>query len=205
MNQEDPEFQATFKKISKSISSKFRFGYYEKEDIEQEVYILCVNALERYDSSQPLENFLWTHVKNRLCNLKRNKYERKETPCLKCPLYDKLRQVNDSQCQKFEDKCDCDLYKKWVYRNNAKKALSGASSSKETSIIQANDVRKELNNHEHAEMEEIFNIIDRELPAELRQDYVKYKYGVRLKKATVAALLETLRSILERNGIHNVY
>lgn len=35
-----------------------------------------LEAMPRYDSSRPLENFLYTHISNRLKNLKRDKYFR---------------------------------------------------------------------------------------------------------------------------------
>lgn len=200
MNQNDQLFQETARKIAKSVSSKFKFGSYEREDIEQEVYILCVNGLERYNEKQPLENFLWTHVKNRLCNLKRNKYERKESPCLKCPLYDKLKQVNESQCKRFEDKSDCDLYQNWIYRNEAKKTLASAAMPGAEAL---SNYSQDMSNT-RIETKEMMDIIDRDLPAEYRATYIKYKYGAKLKDEETKQLLGVLRAILEKRGIFDV-
>jgi len=53
------------------------FAYYTNEDISQEVWSMCLDALDRYDRSVgPLENYLVKHVSNRLKNLKRDKYFR---------------------------------------------------------------------------------------------------------------------------------
>jgi hypothetical protein len=37
-----------------------------------------MDAMDRYDESRPLENFLAVHVKNRLNNFKRDKYYRQQ-------------------------------------------------------------------------------------------------------------------------------
>ena len=69
--------QQVIETINKVISRyiyKFRFGYYESEDIRQEAFIIAMEALERYDEKRPLENFLAVHVKNRLSNFKRDKF-----------------------------------------------------------------------------------------------------------------------------------
>lgn len=49
---------------------KYKFSYYTEEDIEQECFILAVDALDRYESG-PLENFLAAHIRNRLLNARR--------------------------------------------------------------------------------------------------------------------------------------
>ena len=63
-------------RICDRYAYKFKFGYYEPDDIRQEAFIIAVEALERYDESRPLENFLAVHVKNRLNNFKRDRYYR---------------------------------------------------------------------------------------------------------------------------------
>lgn len=62
--------------VSKRMKNKFSFKYYEPDDIEQEAFILCVDALDRYDGKRPLENFLHRHLNNRLFNLRRNMQKR---------------------------------------------------------------------------------------------------------------------------------
>jgi len=50
----------------------------DEEDIEQEAFIIGMDALERYDGVRPLENFLSVHIKNRLKNFKRDNYYRQD-------------------------------------------------------------------------------------------------------------------------------
>jgi hypothetical protein len=64
-------------RLAKSRSANGAFAYYENCDVSQEVWCLCLEALDRYDSQiGPVENFLVKHVTNRLKNLKRDKYFR---------------------------------------------------------------------------------------------------------------------------------
>lgn len=73
-------------KIAKNRRNQ-KFAYYEGVDIEQEVWVLCLQALESYDSDKAskgnvlekqIEHFLNHHVANRLKNLMRDKYFRPE-------------------------------------------------------------------------------------------------------------------------------
>jgi len=63
-------------KVVERQAAKFRFGYYEAEDMKQEAFIIAMDALDRYDSNRPLENFLAVHVNNRLKNFKRDHFYR---------------------------------------------------------------------------------------------------------------------------------
>lgn len=56
------------------ISPKYTFKGYEVEDIKQEAFMICMDALDRYDTSRPLENFLSVHLSNRLKNFVRDNY-----------------------------------------------------------------------------------------------------------------------------------
>ena len=67
----------TTNKVINRYAHKFRFGYYDADDIKQEAFIIAMEALDRYDNDRPLENFLAVHVKNRLSNFKRDKFFRR--------------------------------------------------------------------------------------------------------------------------------
>lgn len=56
------------------LSAKYTFHGYELDDIKQEAFIICMDALERYDENRPLENFLSVHLSNRLKNFIRDNY-----------------------------------------------------------------------------------------------------------------------------------
>lgn len=56
------------------ISPKYTFNGYDVNDIKQEAFIMCIEALDRYDSKRPLENFLSVHLSNRLKNFVRDNF-----------------------------------------------------------------------------------------------------------------------------------
>ena len=49
-------------KVCKKLAPKYVFASYEVEDIEQEAFMMGVEALNRYDSDKPLENFIYAHI-----------------------------------------------------------------------------------------------------------------------------------------------
>lgn len=74
----EQEFISIVQKIAKKLSSRYVFASYEAADIEQEAFIIAMEAMSRYDTSKPLENFLYVHINNRLKNFKRDNYYRFE-------------------------------------------------------------------------------------------------------------------------------
>lgn len=60
------------------ISARYTFHGYELDDIKQEAFIICMDAMDRYDPSRPLENFLSVHLSNRLKNFVRDNYYTKD-------------------------------------------------------------------------------------------------------------------------------
>ena len=70
------EVTETIERVASRYAYKFQFAYYTPEDIKQEAFLIAMEALDRYDSSRPLENFLAVHIKNRLNNFKRDKFYR---------------------------------------------------------------------------------------------------------------------------------
>lgn len=67
---------ATIIKIAKRLAPKYVFSGYDVEDIEQEAFLIGIKGLEKYDPSRPLENFMYTHINNRLKTFKRDNYYR---------------------------------------------------------------------------------------------------------------------------------
>lgn len=61
-------------KVVKRIAPKYTFYGYTVEDISQESFIICMEALPRYDAARPLENFLSVHLSNRLKNFVRDNH-----------------------------------------------------------------------------------------------------------------------------------
>lgn len=60
------------------IAPKYTFNTYDIDDIKQESFIICMDALQRYDQKRPLENFLSVHLSNRLKNFVRDNFYTKD-------------------------------------------------------------------------------------------------------------------------------
>ncbi len=61
-------------KVINKTAAKYTFYGYTIDDIKQESFILCIEALQRYDEKRPLENFLSSNLSNRLKNFVRDNY-----------------------------------------------------------------------------------------------------------------------------------
>lgn len=178
-NLTEQEILKTIEKVIRKVAAKFRFGYHDIEDMKQHARIFALDGLKRYDNTRPLENFLWTHVRNRLFNFKRDNYERPDRPCFSCEYYNEdLR----CECEIFDDKSECLAYHCWYTRNSAKKNL--------IKPIELNHVNDEHEYHmyilddviDNVILNEIKEYLDKSIPVTLRADYVKLKYGIRLPK-----------------------
>jgi DNA-directed RNA polymerase specialized sigma24 family protein len=88
------------------ISPKYIFNGYEVDDIKQEAFIICMDALERYDETRPLENFLSVHLSNRLKNFVRDNFYTKNEEYKKKILSPKQLSYEDYIP---EDNCDSDV------------------------------------------------------------------------------------------------
>ena len=58
--------------VCNRISPRYTFYGYTVDDIKQEAFIICMEALNRYDEERPLENFLSVNLSNRLKNFVRD-------------------------------------------------------------------------------------------------------------------------------------
>ena len=66
----------TINKIARKLAPKYVFASYDVDDIQQEAFLMGIEALDRFDTNKPLENFLYTRINNRLKNFKRDNYYR---------------------------------------------------------------------------------------------------------------------------------
>ena len=61
-------------KVCNRIAPKYTFYGYTVDDMKQEAFIICIEALNRYDNDRPLENFLSVNLSNRLKNFVRDNH-----------------------------------------------------------------------------------------------------------------------------------
>jgi hypothetical protein len=187
----DEEFLAVLDKITKRLAHKFKFGYHSAEDMKQQAAIFALEGLKNYDYKRPLENFLWTHVRNRLFNYKRNNYQRPDKPCLTCPLYDPKYKVSHNQCSKFLDKNDCDLYASWSKRNESKKNIAKPCYFEDSSLLSSKSVNLDNN--------ELIVFLDKHIRSEYRDSYLKLKHNQKINKNDLNKLKNHITEIMEEH------
>lgn len=170
-------------KVANRLAGKFRFGYHTLDDMKQQAKLFALQGLENYDGVRPLENFLWTHVRNRLYNFKRNNFERPDKPCLTCPKY--LAKHDD--CAVFDDLLECDLYRGWITRNTSKRNLMQTMESTTSCVSTTPSM-------------ELFEFIDQNLSVEFREDWIRLVHNLKLTKNKKDRLItEMLRLFQEAN------
>ena len=196
----EEEVLAVMEKVAKRLAYKFRFGYHDIDDMKQQAYLEAIKGLVKYDEKRPLENFLWTHVRNRLFNLKRNKFERPDKPCLQCPL--NAYRAEDDKCLAYDCKPDCPIYSRWQARNNTKKNLMRPIEFSEVRDESEKNMSDVYNVENQVMVKEIMEIIDRELiNMELRKLWLKMREGVSIPKDKRTKVHEAIKNILKEYNI----
>lgn len=199
---DEADFLKALNNISRKLAYKFKFGYHDTDDMKQQITVFALEGLKNYDNKRPLENFLWTHVRNRLFNYKRDNYQRPSKPCLSCPLYDPGLKKSDSGCTQYANKNDCDLYSSWLKRNSTKKNLmhfthleNKENNNNDNLFISKNDSSIET----YIDKEFLLSI-ENLLTNEYREIYLKIKNGAKVPKSDISKLRNHIESLLkERN------
>lgn len=70
----EKEVFTQIEKVCDRIAPRYTFYGYAVNDIKQESFIICMEALSRYDNKRPLENFLSVNLSNRLKNFVRDNH-----------------------------------------------------------------------------------------------------------------------------------
>jgi hypothetical protein len=197
----EEEFLQVWNKISQKLGYKFKFGYHSHEDMKQQAAIFALEGLKNYDKTRPLENFLWTHVRNRLFNYKRDNYQRPDKPCLTCPFFVPNHPKHCSECSEFNNKNDCSLYEMWTKRNITKKNIM-----KPIDISNLNDNNKEIaidNISTIISQNEILNIIDKNISIKNRPTFLRIRGGSKVPKIEMNKLLKEIKQILKDHDINS--
>ena len=200
-NVNEEEFLKVLDNISKRLGHKFKFGYHSYEDMKQQAAIFALEGLEKYDNKRPLENFLWTHVRNRLFNYKRDNYQRPDKPCLSCIFYDPHCAKSTNQCEEYTDRSNCEEYSTWNNRNTNKKNIMrpvGIEDLKEQNVS-ISQLSTENSVLELVANEQIIKILDEKIPSQHRATYLKLKYGDKVYKTDMNKLLDCIKEILQEN------
>ena len=184
----------TIDNIANRLASKFKFGYHEIEDMKQQARLFAWEGLKNYDGIRPLENFLWTHVRNRLYNFKRNNFGRPDKPCDTCPFFDRdFLNSKGYGCKAYDNHEECDLYLGWMNRNTAKRNIMNTSKL-DLDVQDQNSVENKF------DREDIFNLVDTALPVQYREDWIRLIHGLKLPKARKDIIVAVVLDILKEHN-----
>lgn len=177
------EFLRAVDDASNLLAKSFAFGYYDEDDMRQQAYLFALEASwDKYDPKRPLANFLYSHIKNRFINFKRDKFHRNDPPCTLC-----------STGTGHEGGALCKKYMSWRDRNASKRNLMRPDEFEEYAVpapLKANSEYDMIDIHEVDEM------IDIHLPVELRSIYLRLKSGDAVSKSKRELLLIAIRGIV---------
>jgi hypothetical protein len=191
----EAEVLQTINLIANRLAGKFKFGYHELEDMRQQARLFAWEGMENYDGVRPLENFLWTHVRNRLYNFKRNNFGRPDKPCDNCPFFDmSFSNRNNYPCKAFDNEEECDLYSGWLKRNTAKRNIMNTAN---LDI----DIKQPARLDEMLDQKHIFNIVDQAIPVRYREDWIRFVHSLKLPKSKRLNIIVLVKRILEENNI----
>ena len=168
----EAEVLAIMTTVVNRIAHKYRFGYYDIDDIKQEAFIIAMEAMDRYDEGRPLENFLAVHISNRLKNFKRDNFFRPDY----VPPSGKI--TNDNNTKRFlMEPLDIDNIRDEHERN----------------------MRGEENIVDELAKKELMDIVDTSLDMGLRGDYLRILHGVYVPKPRREQIYESIMQILREH------
>jgi len=146
----------TMQRVVEKIAPRYVTHGYSVQDMQQEAYIMCMEALPRYDNERPLENFLSVHVSNRMKNFLRDNVKIKDEKKHKIIKPSQLtHEVENSYEEDFNEKLDF----------------------KNMSII-----------------------VDKNIPAAMRMDYLKMVNNFYVPKPRREEISEFIRDLLKEHG-----
>jgi len=102
-NMEYDEVVNTINRVCERSAPKYTFYGYERADMIQEAFIICIEALERYDEMRPLENFLAVNLNNRLCNFVRDNHYTAANDPNRLKVYQPAQLQNANNIQNWID------------------------------------------------------------------------------------------------------
>lgn len=170
---EESDVIDTITKVCRALAPGFVFGCYDRCDIEQEAWMIAWKALDKFDPNKgKLYSFLYTHVKMRLITLKRDKFYRKSPK----------NYENDVKRRTI-----------WEKRNEDKKNISQPVNMENANYIpnMSNCIA------EIVAQTELFELIDQNIPIELRADFRRLVEGANVPKQRQKKLIESMKEIVK--------
>jgi hypothetical protein len=176
------------------LAPRFVFGFYGLDDVKQEGRREAFELLSKgtYDPARPLASYIYVHVRNRLSNIRRNRFHRADSPCARCN--------NSTPCGADGDFCKS--HKNWKKRNSAKANLQRTLSIDHIRVETEKTTQVNRTPAANAEHQDLLDRIDVALPLELRSAYLRMLAGDKgVIKHDRLAVEKAVRSILKYDGL----
>lgn len=179
------------KNVVTLLAPSFRFGCYDVDDLKQEATMFAIRAMDKYDENRPLANFIYSHVRNRLINFKRDNYRRTDSPCPACYQADANGRKPSHEGETF-----CVKYAHWRKRNVCKQNLMNTLDIGNLNDEGESTTHRESTIVEDIHLKELLDKIDMQLPVEMRSIYLQLKDGVSVPKSKRSEVECKLKEIL---------
>ena len=194
----DQEFINIISSIAQKMHAKFTIPGYDYEDIRQFLLESCLTKRGKYNKKRGSPyNYFFVICNSRMKNLLRNKVERVEKPCHDCPFKAYIK--DQDKCIKHHEKLECSIYKTWFFRNESKKNINSPIGITEINPNSERNTYFENNTEEKIFLEELKEIIDKNLDVEHRKDFLIFLNGGKISKIKEKELLVIIRKIAEEN------
>lgn len=145
-----------------------KIGYFDDEDIRQEVRIKCWQLIENdvYDPERSpisIKNYFLLCAENRLIDIKRKLFDNCNSPCKRCPFFDaRAKRNKEHDCKAFDDKQDCQMFAKYSEFIDSKRRVNSAQSC---------DNMEGMIGSNQTNMVEMFDYIVSKIPKVMQEDF----------------------------------
>jgi DNA-directed RNA polymerase specialized sigma24 family protein len=179
-----------------------RIGYYDVEDLKQEVRIKCWRVIEKYDPSFGASMFVFLSIcaERRLKDIRRSVRYKHNKPCLRCPFWDKGASISGCHdCLVYHDKMCCERF-----ANHERYVHAKLSASQPIDI---DTQRVEDEQHDaHQTRLEIIEFIESRLPHSLTEIFSKFKrenFNLKaLSSRERSLLITTLKNFVDESDFY---
>lgn len=192
------EQEEIIERVARNKGYQYRnVGFYDVDDLMQEVRIKCWQAIEKYNPACGANLFVFLSVcaENRIRDIKRSVLYKHNKPCMKCPSWMAGAAASGQHdCRVYWDKMDCVKYAKHERYVQAKLSASHPID------IDGERIESE-EQFTHTDRVDLVDFIESRIALGLLGSFRRFKqnnYNPRsLKNRERVALMQALRNILK--------
>lgn len=181
---------------SKAHQFRQKLGWFDEEDIKQEVRLKCHKILDRYDPTKSdLYIFLARCADNRIRDIRRSIRYKHNKPCIRCEHWDSdAAAAGKHDCRAFSNKLECDKFSKHERYVQVKLSVSQPVNIDEDRVYDSHFGR-------HVLQADLVDFVNTHIPTELKPLFITFmdaNFDLKaLKPKERTVLAEVLVDILE--------